>query len=213
MKYRIITFLSLLVTLGFLLSCAQTPQQIAEKTLALTKDSTVRLVSRVGKSITLGSGFFVDKNKIATNIHVVARPGPVFAKLSEKETTLAVEGIVAFDVKNNLVILKLAGKGKPLSIGDSDAVQSDESVSVIGYLDEKYTATDGTIDSTQKSDKWFWIEAATSKESSGGPVLNSKGQVIGITVGYGDDSGNYAIPSNVLKALLAKTMPLDPLVE
>ena len=213
MKYRIITFLSLLVTLGFLLSCAQTPQQIAEKTLALTKDSTVRLVSQAGKSITLGSGFFVDKNKIATNIHVVAQPGPVFAKLSNKETTLAVEGIVAFDVENNLVILKLAGKGRPLPIGDSDTVQSGESVGVVGYPNGRYKAMTGTIDSIFKSDKWFGIKGTISKESSGGPVLNSKGQVIGITVGYGDDSNNYAIPSNALKALLAKTMPLEPLAE
>lgn len=213
MKYSIKSFLSLLVTLGFLLSCAQTPQQIAEKTLALTKDSTVRLVSQAGKSITLGSGFFVDKDKIATNIHVVAQPGPVFAKLSEKETTLAVEGIVAFDVKNNLVILKLSGEGVPLPLGDSDAVQSGESVSVVGYPNDRYKAVTGTIDSIFKSDKWFGIKGTISKESSGAPVLNSKGQVIGITVGYGDDSDNYAIPSNALKALLAKTMPLEPLVE
>ena len=44
-------------------------------------------------------------------------------------------------------------------------------------------------------------------------MLNSKGQVIGITVGYGDDSNNYAIPSNALKALLVKTMPLELLAE
>ena len=221
MKYRIISFLSLLVTLGFLLSCAQTPQQIAEKTLDPTadiatqkaKDSTVRLVSRVGDSISFSSGFFVDKDKIATNIHVVAQPGPVFAKFIDKKTILAVEGIAAFDVKNNLVILKLSGEGTPMPIGNSDTVQDGESVSVFGYPDGKYDVTTGTIDSIQKSDKWFWMKGATSKESSGGPVLNNKGQVIGITVGYGDDSHNYVIPSNALKALLAKTMPLEPLVE
>ncbi len=213
MKYRIITFLSLLVTLGFLLSCAQAPQQVAEKTLALTKDSTVRLVSQTGKSITLGSGFFVDKNKIATNIHVVAQPGPVFAKLSDKDTILAVEGVTAFDARNNLVILKLSGEGTPLPLGDSDAVQSGESVSVIGYPDGKYKAATGTIDSILKSDQWFWMEVATSEQSSGGPVLNNKGHVIGITIGYGDVSHNYVIPSNALKALRAKTMSLEPLPE
>ncbi len=221
MKYRIIAFLSLLVSLGFLLSSAQALQQVAEKTLDPTadiatqkaKDSTVRLVSRVGKSKTLGSGFFVDTDKIATTIHVVAQPGPVFAKLIDKKTILAVEGIAAFDVKNNLVILKLSGEGTPLPIGNSDTVQNGESVSVVGYPNGKYDVTTETIDSIQKSDKWFWMKVATSKESSGGPVLNNKGQVIGINVGYGDDSHNYVIPSNALKALLAKTMPLEPLVE
>ena len=221
MKYRIITFLSLLVTLGFLLSCAQTPQQIAEKTLDPTtdiatqkaKDSTVRLVSRVGKSKTLGSGFFVDTDKIATTIHVVAQPGPIFVKLSGKERTLAVKGIAAFDVKNNLVILKLSGEGTPLPLGNSDAVQTNESVSVVGYPYRQYEAAVGAIDSIQKSDKWFRMKIATPRGTSGGPMLNSKGQVIGINVGYGDDTHSYAIPSGALKELLSQSESLELLKE
>ncbi|MDE0481476.1 MAG: tetratricopeptide repeat protein [Candidatus Poribacteria bacterium] len=221
MKYSIKSLLIFLITLGFILSCAQAPQQVPEKTLVPSadiatqkaKDATVRLVNRFGDSVRFSSGFFVDKDKIATNIHVVAQPGPIFAELSDKEKTLKIVGVAAYDVKNNLVILKIAGKSKPLSIGDSDAVQIGETVSVVGYADGKYKATIGTIDSIQKSDKWFWIEAATSEESSGGPVLNRNGEVIGIALAYGDDSGNYAIPSNALKALLTQSVKLKPLVE
>ena len=221
MKYSIKSLLIFLITLGFILSCAQTPQQVPENTLVPSadiatqkaKDATVRLVNRFGDSVRFSSGFFVDKDKIATNIHVVAQPGPIFAELSDKEKTLKIVGVAAYDVKNNLVILKIAGKGKPLSIGDSDAVQIGETVSVVGYLDGKYKTTTGTIDTIQKSDKWFGVEGTISKESSGGPVLNRKGQVIGITVGYGDDSDNYAIPSNALKVLLTQSVKLKPLVE
>ena len=213
MKYSIKSFFSLLIAFGFIFSCAQAPQQIAEKTLALTKDSTVQIVSEVGKPITLGSGFFVDKDKIATNVHVVAQSGDVFAKLSNTEKALAVEGVAAFDVKNNIVILQLSGEGKPLYISDSDVVQRGDSVSVFGYSDEKYKAKIGSINSIQKSDKWFEVKVSVSKESSGGPMLNSRGQVIGITIGYGNDSDNYAIPSNALKTLLAQSGPLEPLVE
>ncbi len=216
MKYSIKSLLIGLVTFGFILSCAQTPQQIAEKTLAPTEkatQSTVRLVNRFGDSVRFSSGFFVGKDKIVTNIHVVAQPGPIFAELSDTEKILKIVGVAAYDVKNNLVILKIAGKGKPLSIGDSDAVQIGETVSVVGYADGKYKAKIGTIDSIQKSDKWFWIEAATSEESSGGPVLNRNGEVIGIALAYGDDSGNYAIPSNALKVLLTQSVKLKPLVE
>ena len=213
MKYNIKSLLILLLTLGFILSCAQAPQQIAKKSLAQTKDATVRLVTQDGKPITLGSGFFVDKDKIATNIHVVAQPGPVFAKLIDKETFLAVEDVVASDVKNNLVILKLTGEGTPLPIGNSDIIHIGESISVVGYADAKYKTVLGTIASIQRTDKWFEMRVSTSKESSGGPVLNSKGQVIGITVYYGDDSDNYAIPSNALKALLAQSTPPEPLTE
>ena len=63
-----------LLTLGFLFSCAPTPQQIVPKKLVIppvdsvsekVKDSTVRLVGLRG----IGSGFFVARDKIATNIH------------------------------------------------------------------------------------------------------------------------------------------------
>ncbi len=219
MKCNIRPFLSLLCILGFILSCAQAPQQVADRTLAQdsgTKKeqaSTVRIVSQTGKPITLGSGFFVGKDKIATNIHVVAQPGPVFAKFSNTEKILVVEGVAVYDVKNNLVILKLSGEGIPLPIGGSDAVQIGESVFVAGYTDEEYKTELGTIASIQKNDKWFEMKVSASKESSGGPVLNSKGQVIGIAVGYGGDSENYAIPSNTLRALLAQSIPLEPLAE
>lgn len=219
MKCSIRTSLSLLVILGFILSCAQAPQQVAKRTLAQdlgtkkVQDSTVRIVSQTGKPITLGSGFFVGKDKMATNIHVVAQPGPVFAKFSNTEKILVVEGVAAYDVKNNLVILKLSGEGIPLPIGGSDAVQIGESVSVAKYSDEKYQAERGTIASIQKSNKWFEVKVSASKESSGGPVLNSKGQVIGIAVVYGDGSDNYAIPSNTLQALLAQSVPLEPVAE
>ena len=143
----------------------------------------------------------------------VARPGPVFVKLSDKEDILAIKGVTTFDVKNNLVILKLSGESKPLPIGDSDPIHSGEPVSVIGFPNWKYNVTSGTIDSIHKSNKWFWMKVATSQESSGGPVLNNKGQVIGVTVGYGNESHSYAIPSNALSALLTQSAPLEPLTE
>ncbi len=219
MKYNIKSLLTGLVTLGFILSCAQAPQQIAKKNLApdlvtkKTQDSTVHIVSQTEKPITLGSGFFVDKDKIATNIHVVAQPGPIFAELSNKKRKISIEGVAAFDVKNNLVILKLAGEGPPLPLGDSDTIQKGESVSVVDYVNGSPEAKRATIDSTLKSNQWFWMKAATFKENRGGPVLNKTGQVIGINVGYGDVSHNYVIPSNALKVLLAKTYPLEPLSE
>ena len=215
MKHRIITFLSLLVTLGFFFSCDQAPKQTAEKVLApdlwmeKAKDSIVRLVSKGEKSNTLGIGFFVDKNKIATSIHAVAQPDPIFAKLSEKEKILSIEGVAAYDVKNNLVILKLAGKGKPLSIGDCGVVRSGESVSVVGYTDGRYKVTRGEVHSIRNSDKWIRTKVNTSSVRSGSPVINSKQEVIGIVVRFGVYT--YAIPSSALKVLLPKLDVMESL--
>lgn len=221
MKYNFRSLSILLITLAFILSCAQAPQQVAENTLTPTENlaikkaegSTVLLVSRNGKSEPLGSGFFVDKDKIATNIHVVAQPGPIFAKLSDKEQTISIEGVAAYDVKNNLVILKLSGEGIPLSLGDSDTIQSGDSVFIVGYPYGKYNVTTRSIDSIHKSNKWFWMRAFTAKGVSGGAALNAKGEVTGVYVGYGNDSHSYIIPSNILKTLLTKSALIESLAE
>ena len=205
MRHRIKSFLSLLEkTFVFLFS----PDLWMEKK---AKDSIVRLVSKGDKSNTLGCGFFVDKNKIATSIHVVAQPDPIFAKLSDKEEILSIEGIVAYDVKNNLVILKLSGEGTPLQIGDSDAVQTDESVSVIGYSDGKYKVRKGKVHNIRNSDKWIRTKVNTSSVRSGSPVINSKQEVIGIVAWFGVCT--YAIPTSALKVLLPKLDVMESLAD
>ena len=90
-----------------------------------------------------GSGFFVGKNLIATNIHVVAGTTSVSGKLIETQTEFVVEGVAAFDPKNDLVILKIVGEGTPFPLGDSNLVKSGDIVQAIGYPNRKYTLTEG----------------------------------------------------------------------
>ena len=218
-------YLGFVLTVGFLLSCAPSPQQIAEKTLAPSMDlafkkgreSTVRLVGGNFSEATTGSGFFVDNDKIATNIHVLLQQGLYFAKLIDKEEIWAVEGVTAFDAKNDLAILKISGEGMPLVLGDSDALQRDEPVFVIGFPGGKYKNTKGVFRSIRNRDKWLQMKIELSAGNSGGPVLNRKGQVIGIAVQSDDTIGstsyNPVIPSNTLKALLARSGSAEPLTE
>ena len=183
-----------------------------------TEDSTVHIMKWTGtsNSFSTGSGFFVDEDKIVTNIHVVASPGPCFAKRSDDGTISAIEGVVAFDVQNDLVVLKLAGEGMPLPLGDSDMVKSGETVIAVGYPNKKHKVTQGSIHSTRNSDKWIRMNIATAGGSSGSPVLNSSGQVVGVDVSrvnIDDESYALAIPSNTLKTLLAPSASTVPLIE
>ena len=175
------------------------------------RDATVRVMSWSG-SFRSGSGFFIDKDKIVTNVHVVAQPGPVFATLSHKAEIWAVEGVTAFDVENDLVILKLAGEGTPLALGSSETVQSGESVTAVGYTDQKYKITKGTMHSILNSSKWLRVKIDIDSGGSGSPILNSGGEVIGIHAA-GNNTYSYAIPSSVLKALLAQWEAIEPLAE
>ncbi len=206
------TSLVILLTLGVLISCARAPQQlVSEKPAAPVVDLTSE---KIRDSIVLiesenasGTGFFVAPDKIATNIHSIAYAGPVSVKSSDKETNWTIEGVVAFDTKNKLVILKLTGEGTPLPLADT--VQIGESVFIPGHPDGEYKVTKSSIQSIRKSNRWLRLNTTTSKKINGSPVLNNEGQVIGVIVPY----GGYAVSSNVLEALLAEPMPMEPLTE
>ena len=165
----------------------------------------VLLIETIGAGY--GSAFFVCKNLIATNIHVIAGAKKIFAVLVDAKTGKSVkkffvEGVADFDGKNDLAILKIADEGIPLPIDDRGLLQSDEVVRLIGYPDRKYKVTEGTMYGIWNSDKWLQIKAETAKGNSGGPVLNNRGQVVGI-LARGGGSYGYAIPSNALRVLLA----------
>ena len=205
-------FLFVFLALGILLSCARTPRQLVFQhpvgLIESVNDSIVWIESETES----GTGFFVAPDKIVTNIHLVAPPGPIVAKSPDKEAPWKIEGVVGFDVKNSLVLLKIAGEGTPLPLADSDAVRGGEAVSIVGYPDGAYKVTKANIlYKIRNTDEWIPMRATTAQESSGGPVLNSEKLVIGVTVRYGNDSFGYAIPSNTLKGLLARSMPVEPL--
>ena len=187
-------------------------QETAEKSEVLTeidlisekaKESTVRLVgfSKRGSELGLGggTGFFVAPDKIATNFHVAAGvTGLMTAKLSHKETIWLVEGVVAYDIAYDIAILKVTGEGTPLSLGDSDILQIGEPAFLVGFPG-RYKVTEGVIEKIREDDKRFRTTAEAYPGNSGSPVLNSKGEIIGIH--YGHDPGNS--PVNAIKALLA----------
>ena len=220
-----------LFTLVLLLSCAKTEQQISpdkQQLPTLTADlvtqkgkaSVVRITGgnlftdrRNWLNIGAGSGFFVESDKVVTNMHVVSSPGIIFAKLSDNEAIWTVEGVTAFDIENDLVILQIAGEGMPLRLGNSGAVTKGETVYAIGYPGGgDYKLTEGIVWNSRYKDMWIQTTADTARGNSGGPILNDRGEVIGISSRF-DDSYSYAIPSDALKVLLSQPAQSEPLVK
>ena len=167
---------------------------------------------RIGNHFGYASGFFVDRNKVATNVHVVARFAPVLVKSFDEETIWNVEGVKAFDVENDLVILQVKGAGTPFPLADSDALRMDEPVFAVGNSGGEYKITEGSVHSVRNSDKWIRLKINTSPGSSGSAILNSEGQVIGVDA-FGDPLYGYVIPSNALKALLRRSGSTEPLAQ
>ena len=208
MKVSRISLLSLL-TLTVLFSCARVPEQFVEVPEERSDFTVIRVEGRHGAA----SGFFVAPDKIVTNIHVVAHPGPVFIKSADKQKIWSVEGVTAYDAKNDLVVLKIAGDGTPSLLGDSDAVTVGDTVIATGYPSGVYKVTKGVVHRVRSNDKWLQMEIALSGGSSGSPVRDSEGQIIGV-VSAVEDPYSYAIPSNTLRTLLDdRSEPVEPLTQ
>ena len=203
-------------------------QRIAEKALT---DSVVRLVWRkmdeeTGEPLIWprASGFFVAPNLIATNIHCVTDAPSVFAEIVSTKTEFPVEGVVAFDAENDLVILKVAGEGVPLPLNDSNTGQVGETACAVGHPRAKEgEAIQVTISGIQNSGKRLEIKEEFDPGNSGSAILNDSGKVIGVAVGGGmatSGLGNlprgytsYAIPAKVLVYLLERRTEAEPFAE
>lgn len=207
----------LLLCFGVTSAYAQTAQEIAKKAFR----STVLLVMEDanGQPLSLGSGFVFRDGEIASNLHVVEGAARGYAKLVGEKTKYDIEGITAVDPERDLVVLKIrAGRSQALSLGNSDAVQVGESVYAVGNPQGlEGTFSQGIVRSIREigTDKLLQITAPISPGSSGGPVLNGKGEVIGVSVAtfrVGQNL-NFAIPSNYLKRLAANAGQVKPLAQ
>ena len=132
------------------------------------------------------------------------------AKLVGKSTAYTIKEFVVSDKTNDLALLRVTEDGiKPLSLGSSSDVKIGETVYVAGNpIGLEGTFSDGIISSKRDmggQEPYLQMTAPVSQGSSGGPVLNRKGEVIGVAVGSLEDGQNlnFAIPSRGLKILVS----------
>lgn len=167
------------------------------------------------KRQSLGSGFIVDKEGyIITNNHVVDGADKIIVKLSDgKEYTAKVIGR---DSKTDLALIKISPllKDMPvLPLGDSDSAQVGDWVLAVGNpFGLEHTVTQGIISASGRVigsgpyDNFLQTDAPINPGNSGGPLVNMKGEVIGINtaiVASGHGIG-FAIPSNTAKTVIAQ---------
>ena len=200
------------------LSLAQSVPELAQKALAATV--SLEMQDSNGDTLGHGSGFFVRPNLIVTNYHVIDGASRGYAKLVNTAIAYPINGFTAADKTYDLALLKVSIPGvTPLPVGDSHVVQIGESVYVAGNpLGLEGTFSDGIIsgrrDKGRKKER-LQMTAPISPGSSGGPVLNRKGEVIGVSTSlYNPIFGvnlAFAVPSNALTALLRRPQKIKPL--
>jgi hypothetical protein len=169
----------------------------------------IRTASLQDEVIGLGSGFIVDsRGVIVTNYHVINGAFIGVARLLDGSVH-EILGVIAVDPKRDLAVLKVTGENLPtVRLGNSDTIEVGEDVVAIGNpKGYENTVSKGIISSVKKfaeDFKMLGTDASISEGSSGGPLFNSRGDVIGITTlsVEGGQNLNFAVPINYVKPLL-----------
>jgi len=162
-----------------------------------------------------GSGFFISADGyILTNNHVVQDAIKVKVYNIDKEEFTA--KIIGTDPKTDLALLKINAKNVPfINLGDSTGVEVGEWVLAIGNpFGQDLTVTSGIISAKGRQlglaqyEDFLQTDAAINMGNSGGPLINMKGEAIGInSTILSPSAGNigigFAIPSNMAKKVVA----------
>jgi serine protease Do len=162
----------------------------------------------------LGSGVIVtEEGHIITNNHVVDQVDEIEVQLSDGRTKKA--RLIGADADVDLAVLKIDEQGiKPLKLADSDQAQAGDFVLAIGNpFGFEETVTDGIISSKGRPNRGdafgdlIQTNAAINPGNSGGPLINLRGEVLGINTAIISRSGGsqgigFAIPSNTVRMAL-----------
>jgi serine protease Do len=224
--------LRVVAVLALVSACAGTASSSSSHARLTAKD----IVQRASPAIVrieagaekIGTGFILDKTGVvATNLHVVIGESAIRVKLSDG-SQYAVTEIDGLDPARDLALLQIrAGKDLPtLKLGDSNAMSAGDQVVAIGNpLGFDNSVTSGLISqvrpicgpadiAAKKCNQELTvlqISAAISPGSSGGPLFNQFGEVVGVTTAIitAGQNFNLAVPGNYLKPLVSQRIALS----
>ena len=166
------------------------------------------------KQRSLGSGFIIDKEGyIVTNNHVIDNADKIVVILNDEKEFEA--QIVGRDKNTDLALIKIESNHNlpVLRFGDSDALKVGQWVLAIGNpfgLEQTVTAgivsAKGRVIGSGPYDDFIQTDASINPGNSGGPLLNMKGEVIGINTAIvaGGQGIGFAIPVNLAKNIIAQ---------
>ncbi|MCA1635572.1 MAG: Do family serine endopeptidase [Acidobacteria bacterium] len=164
----------------------------------------------------VGSGFIIDpKGLVLTNYHVVENMTSIMIKLQSGESLRG--AVVGFDEETDLAVIRV----KPtrdlptVNLGNSDDVQVGDWVLAVGSpFGLEQTVTAGIISTKERQTdlgasfrRFIQTDAAINRGNSGGPLVNMRGEVIGINSQIATSTGDYngigfALPSNIASTVL-----------
>ena len=178
------------------------------------------------ESVPQGTGVIVSREgHIVTNLHVIKGSSEIVVSLSDGRRLPAT--VLGVDPLSDIAILQIEGEGlRPLAFADSEKVRVGQLVFAVGNpFGLQETVTQGIISarerlfSSESVNEFFQTDAAINPGNSGGPLVNIRGEIVGINNFIYSQSGGsqgigFSIPSNsvrrVLEQILAHGRVLRP---
>jgi len=186
------------------------PREIAKK--AFDALVVINALDNTGNITSLGSGFFLHSNNVVTNYHVIENGARLKIVNTKHGIEYNVKRIVAIDKKNDLAILEV-DRDSPhtLPVSSSQALTAGEKIFAAGNpMGLEGTFSDGIVSSVRNNEgvKLIQITSPISSGSSGGPILNTRGEVVGIAVATlkAGQNLNFAIPVESLNDLYFESL-------
>lgn len=192
------------------------------------RDTVIQLFSQVysidllepyktpAQGTSCGSGFFInDQGYLITNAHVVISAKSVWGQIPSLGKRIIDMEVIGMSPERDLALLCLTKESRELIIkelggipylplGDSDLVRRSDDVLALGYPlgQQACKSTTGVISGHEHH--LIQMSAPINPGSSGGPLLNIKGEVVGVNSSGVTEAQNvgYAIPINILKTIL-----------
>ncbi len=182
------------------------PEAIAKRSLP----SVILLVvnDKDAQPLAMGSGFVVKEEIIATNYHVIAGGGSALVTVPGVDKPLAVAAVLATDADQDLALLRVPGlRAAPLKLGQAADVDIGARVYAAGNPKGlQGTFSEGIVSAKrgEKTNVVLQITAPISPGSSGGPVLDKLGKVIGVATATLRDGQNlnFAVGAESLTSLM-----------
>lgn len=163
-----------------------------------------------------GSGFFINaEGDLLTNAHVVDQATSIWIQIPSLGKRILDVEIVGVSPERDIALLRLTQDSKKivtdelgsipfLSFGDSDKVRRSDEVMALGYplSQQSVKSTTGVVSGHEN--RWIQTSAALNPGNSGGPLLNSQGQIVGVNNANvpGAQNVGYAIPGNEVQTIV-----------
>ena len=195
-------------------SAAQTPEEATTIRVAREITPTVVSVSQPGGS---GSGVIVGRDGVViTNAHVVQNARAVEVGLADGRTLRG--QVLGLDRSIDIAVVRVQGQNLPAApVGDSDRLEVGQAAIAIGNpLGLERTVTSGVVSAVNRNprgialDGLIQTDAAISPGNSGGPLVDSRGRVIGINTavlaGAGASGLGFAVPINLANSVVQQVL-------